>query len=46
MAVFSCNGCGETEEVLIDLGCCPSCALDRDLITEGEFDEMAADDTG
>lgn len=46
MAVFSCNGCGETEEVLIDLGYCPSCALDHHLITGEEFDAMTADDPG
>jgi hypothetical protein len=39
MAVFSCNGCGDDELVIIELGYCPSCALERDLITGDEYDE-------
>ena len=38
MSVFSCNGCG-SDDVLTDVGYCPSCALRRELITDDEYDE-------
>ena len=39
MAVFSCNGCG-SDDVLIEYGYCPSCAYDRNLITENELNDI------
>jgi ribosomal protein L37E len=39
MALFSCNGCGD-DAVLIDLGYCASCGLEKGLITEAQYDEL------